>query len=48
MRDDTREIAELMDRAAELVEMGLLKEAEHLLPKIIKLLTQWVERHLAP
>ncbi len=48
MRKDTEEIAELLDRAAELCEMGLLVEAEHLLPKIIKLLTQWVERHLSP
>lgn len=48
MREDTKEIAELLDRAAELVEMNLLVEAEHLLPKIIKLLNQWVERHLNP
>ena len=48
MRKDTKEIADLMDRAAELVKMDLLTEAEHLLPKIVKLLTQWVERHLTP
>ncbi|MBA7607828.1 hypothetical protein ES703_14997 [subsurface metagenome] len=48
MRQDTKEIADLMDEAVDLVQAGNLVEAQLLLAKIAKALTQWVERNLTP
>jgi len=48
MRPDTKEIADELDKAADLVEHMKLDEAQKLLGIIFRLLTQWVERHLKP
>ncbi|MBA7648561.1 hypothetical protein ES703_56349 [subsurface metagenome] len=48
MRQDTREIAELLDKAADLVEDEKLVEAEHSLNTLVKLMARWVERYLSP
>lgn len=48
MREDTKEICELMDKAVDLAKQRRLEECQHLLKKIAKLMTQWVERHLNP
>lgn len=48
MRTDTKEISDMLDKAADLVEQNQLVEAQNLLPKIVQLLAQWVERHLRP
>ncbi len=48
MRTDTKEIADMLDKAADLVEQNQLEEAQNLLAKIVQLLAQWVERYLRP
>ena len=48
MRKDTEQLLELLDKAADLVEESKFEACQHLLVKIEKLLTQWVERHLSP
>lgn len=48
MRDDTKEVCDLLDTAANLVDQGRLEEAQRLLIEITKLINKWVERHLSP
>lgn len=48
MRPDTKKISDELDRVADLVEQDKLEEAQFLLARIAKLMTQWVERHLTP
>lgn len=48
MRDDTKQIADELDAAADLVERGDLPAAQKLIGTILTLITQWVERHLSP
>ncbi|MCK5612178.1 hypothetical protein KAR91_60460 [Candidatus Pacearchaeota archaeon] len=48
MRDDTKEIADALDEAADLFENNEIGSAQGLLGEIFILLTKWVERHLSP